>query len=108
MHSGFLELRNTFDTNFVVKYTGDIPVTKQAQREVERILSLWGEARIATAARLGELSKVDNGFLYGGFSIADAFFWPVLWVCFSRGCKGASSFETRDNSIDVSLAISNI
>jgi len=28
--------------------------------------------------RLGELGENDDGFLFGGYSIADAFFWPVL------------------------------
>ena len=44
------------------------------------MLTLWGEARSRTVARLRELGKADEGFLFGGFGIADAFFWPVLWV----------------------------
>jgi glutathione S-transferase len=84
MHSGFSELRNTYDTNFVAKYTGKILVTEQGQKEIERILSVWGEARVAAAARLRDLGEVDEGFLFGGFGIADAFFWPVLWVCIWR------------------------
>lgn len=81
MHSGFGELRNTYHTNFVAKYSGKIRVTEQGAKEIKRVLSLWGEARLRTATRLRELGEVDEGYLFGGFSIADSFFWPILWVC---------------------------
>jgi len=29
---------------------------------------------------LNELGEKDEGFLFGGFGIVDAFYWPVLWV----------------------------
>jgi glutathione S-transferase len=86
MHSGFSVMRNTYDTNFIAKYTGSIPITAEGRKEVERMLRLWSDARLRTAKRLGELGEVDDGFLFGGFGIADAFFWPVLWVCDSRVC----------------------
>jgi glutathione S-transferase len=81
MHSGFDELRNTYHTNFVAKYTGRIPVTEQGAKEIKRVLTLWGDARVRTATRLKALGEVDGGYLFGNFSIADSFFWPVLWVC---------------------------
>jgi glutathione S-transferase len=80
MHSGFFVMRNTYDTNFVAKYTGKVPITEEGRRDVERVLRLWGESRLKTIKRLGELGEKDEGFLFGGFGIADAFFWPVLWV----------------------------
>jgi glutathione S-transferase len=82
MHSGFSTLRNTFDSNFVAHFTGPIPVTEAARKEIERMLEVWGQARQKTVARLDLLGKrdEDEGFLFGGFGIADAFFWPVLWV----------------------------
>lgn len=43
---------------------------------------IWDSARKATTERLALLGEVDDGFLFGGFSIADAFFWPILWVGF--------------------------
>ena len=73
-------MRNTYDTNFVAKYTGKVPITEEGRRDVERVLRLWGESRLKTIKRLGELGEKDEGFLFGGFGIADAFFWPVLWV----------------------------
>ncbi|KAH8704152.1 putative glutathione S transferase [Talaromyces proteolyticus] len=79
MHSGFSAVRGTFGTNFLARYTGNIPIPDNAKREVERILAIWDEARKQTKERLAALGQVDDGFLFGGFSIADAFFWPVLW-----------------------------
>ncbi|KAF9893378.1 hypothetical protein FE257_011810 [Aspergillus nanangensis] len=79
MHSGFSTLRNNFGTNFLARYTGNIPVSEQARSDVRRLLTLWDRSRKATKARLAEIGGKDEGFLFGGFSIADAFFWPVLW-----------------------------
>jgi glutathione S-transferase len=83
MHSGFPVLRNNFSTNFLGKYTGNIPIPDGTDAEIARMLRIWDLARKATAERLAVLGEVDEGFLFGGFSIADAFFWPVLWVCFA-------------------------
>jgi glutathione S-transferase len=85
MHSGFSVMRNTYDTNFVAKYEGKIPITEEGRKEVERMLKLWGEARVRAVKRLRELGERDEGFLFGGFGIADAFFWPVLWVRYKFG-----------------------
>ena len=80
MHSGFSVIRNTYDTNFIGKYTGKVPVTEDGRKDVERVLKIWGESRLRTVKRLGDLGEKDEGFLFGEFGIADAFFWPVLWV----------------------------
>lgn len=80
MHSGFSELRNTCPGNFVAKYTGNVPVSEKARQEAERALSLWHQARTKTAQRLKELGEEDEGYLFGKFGIADAFYWPLLWV----------------------------
>lgn len=81
MHSGFSAVRNTFGTNFIARYTGNVPVSDAARKEIERLLTIWDESRKATKQRLAGLGEEDEGFLFGKFSIADAFFWPVLWVC---------------------------
>lgn len=81
IHSGFSALRS-FDTNFVAKYTGEIPVSDQALKDIERVLKVWENARELTVKRLEELGEEDEGFLFGAFGIADAFYWPVLWVWF--------------------------
>ncbi|CEL06015.1 hypothetical protein ASPCAL07127 [Aspergillus calidoustus] len=81
MHAGFATLRNTFHTNFVTNYVGEIAVSEAASKEIARALSIWDSARKATVSRLRAIGEEesDQGFLFGGFSIADAFFWPVLW-----------------------------
>lgn len=78
MHSGFSELR-TYDTNFVAKYTGMIPSTAQSLKDIKRVLEIWDTARRTTITRMKKLGEFDEGFLFGSFGIADAFFWPVLW-----------------------------
>ncbi|KAI1145315.1 hypothetical protein F4825DRAFT_444190 [Nemania diffusa] len=85
MHSGFAALRNAYPSNFVGRFEGTgIPFDEPVQRDVRKIFALWGDVRAATKKRLALLGEEDEGFLCGGFSIADAFFWPVLWVswCF--------------------------
>ncbi|KAK6075593.1 glutathione s-transferase [Seiridium cupressi] len=79
IHAGFNEIRNTYPTNFIAKYTGKIPINDAAAKEIAKMNRLWTTARIQTMERLRELGEEDEGFLFGGFSIADAFFWPVLW-----------------------------
>jgi len=78
MHSGFQELRGTYHTNFLARYRGTVPISEKGKKEIERMLRLWGEARKVTGEVLGD---EDGGYLYGGFGVVDAFFWPVLWVC---------------------------
>lgn len=85
MHSGFSTLRGIYHTNFLARYTGNVPIPDEAQKDIKRLLTLWDEARKATKERLAILGEADEGFLFGGFSIADAFFWPVLWVWLSLG-----------------------
>lgn len=84
MHSGFTALRNEFATNFIARYefTGEVPMSEQAKGDCEKMVKLWSESRAATVERLKTLGKEgeDEGFLFGKFGIADAFFWPVLWV----------------------------
>ncbi|PGH15410.1 hypothetical protein AJ79_02386 [Helicocarpus griseus UAMH5409] len=81
MHSGFTAIRNTYHTNFIGRYVGDIPFSKEAADDIERVLAVWGDARKKTAERLKELGQEgeDDRFLFGKFGIADAFFWPMLW-----------------------------
>lgn len=80
MHSGFSALRTDFVANFVGKYEGKVPISDNVKNDVQRILTLLGESRKFTRQRLQELGEKDGGFLFGEFGIADAFFWPVLWV----------------------------
>lgn len=80
MHSGFSEIRNTYSSNFIAKYEGKIPMTEDAAKEIRKMIDIWNTARAVTKERLQQLGEKDEGYLFGAFSIADAFFWPVLWV----------------------------
>lgn len=80
MHSGFENLRGAFPGSFVAKYTGKIPISEAAAKDLRKLVELWSKARAQSKQRLAEIGETDDGFLYGRFSIADAFFWPVLWV----------------------------
>ncbi|KAH8668976.1 hypothetical protein BX600DRAFT_461059 [Xylariales sp. PMI_506] len=79
MHSGFAALRNGYTTNFLARYEGPVPVSEAAAADLRKLAALWSRSRAQTRERLAELGEEDEGFLFGGFSIADAFFWPPLW-----------------------------
>jgi glutathione S-transferase len=81
MHSGFAALRDAYPSNFVARFTGPgIPFDKATAKDTRKLVELWSDLRAAAKRRLKLLKEADEGFLCGGFSIADAFFWPVLWV----------------------------
>ncbi|TGJ76151.1 hypothetical protein E0Z10_g10916 [Xylaria hypoxylon] len=80
MHSGFAVLRDAYTCNFVARYSGPgIPFGEAVAGDVRKLFALWDRVRVAAKKRLAQLGETDRGFLCGGFSIADAFFWPVLW-----------------------------
>ncbi len=68
MHSGFSALRTACPMNLRVAYT-DFPVTEEVQADLTRIEALWGFARMRFAD--------GSPWLFGAYSVADAFFAPV-------------------------------
>lgn len=69
MHSGFAELRKVWPMNFSrvgMRHLRPPGVT----RDIERIVAIWTEARAGFGA--------GGRFLFGGFSIADAMYAPVV------------------------------
>ncbi|HEY0713906.1 MAG TPA: glutathione S-transferase family protein [Polyangia bacterium] len=68
MHSGFANLRSSLTMNFSASFPG-LGWSLKVQRDIDRILAMWADAR----ARFGG----GGSFLFGEFSIADAFFAPV-------------------------------
>jgi glutathione S-transferase len=68
MHSGFAELRSTLTMNFSARFSGGL-WRLGVQKEIARIIAAWDDAR----GRFG----ADGPFLFGAFSVADAFFAPV-------------------------------
>jgi glutathione S-transferase len=68
MHSGFADLRSAMPMNIKARLPGR-GRTPGCQADIGRICEIWEEC----LARFGH-----HGFLFGDFSIADAFFAPVV------------------------------
>lgn len=71
MHSGFVELRKALPMN-VRRVYRDWKITPEVQADITRISALWRDCR----QRFGE--PAGGPFLFGGFTIADAMFAPVV------------------------------
>jgi glutathione S-transferase len=70
MHAGFAHLRSRLPMNC----EASIPLGRLeivVQREVDRIMDIWGEARASHGT--------GGPFLFGRFTIADAYFAPVVF-----------------------------
>jgi glutathione S-transferase len=71
MHAGFAHLRSAMPMNLKFKLKGK-PATPEVQRDIDRIVEIWLEARTQFAHDKGP-------WLFGDFGIADAMFAPVAW-----------------------------
>jgi len=69
MHAGFPNLRQRMPMNCEAHLPG-ARTEVAVQRDIDRILEIWGDCRKAHAA--------GGPFLFGNFSIADAYFAPVV------------------------------
>lgn len=69
MHSGFQNLRQNMPMNCRTKYPGK-GLEPGVQQDIDRITSIWQESRQKFGA--------GGNFLFGNFTIADAFFAPVV------------------------------
>lgn len=69
MHSGFNDLRHEVPMN-CRRFIDNFEISEAVQKDIHRICQLWTEAL--------EKSASDQ-FLYGDFSIADAFYAPVVF-----------------------------
>jgi glutathione S-transferase len=69
MHSGFAALRSEMPMNLRMTPIAK-PVSEAVRADVERILTLWAQAR----ARFGQ----GGPFLFGTFGAADIFYAPVV------------------------------
>lgn len=69
MHAGFPHLRAAMPMNCSARFPG-LLLEKGVARDIARIFEIWSEAR----SRFGE----EGRLLFGGFTIADAFFAPVV------------------------------
>ena len=69
MHSGFQAMRSKMPMNIRTRYPGK-GLTPESQKDIDRIVALWTECR----ERFGGAGSL----LFGRFSVADAFFAPVV------------------------------
>ena len=69
MHSGFQALRGKMPMNIRGRHPGK-GLTPESKRDIDRIVALWAECR--------ERFGAGGPLLFGRFSIADAFFAPVV------------------------------
>src|SRR5688572_24554464 len=69
MHSGFHAMRGKMPMNIRSRYPGK-GLTPESQKDIDRIVSLWTQCR----ERFGGAGSL----LFGRFSVADAFFAPVV------------------------------
>ncbi|HEX7221262.1 MAG TPA: glutathione S-transferase family protein [Burkholderiales bacterium] len=72
MHSGFQGVRSRMPMNIRGSYPGK-GLTPESKKDIERIAALWIECR----EKFGKMSG-GGSLLFGGFSIADAFYAPVV------------------------------
>jgi glutathione S-transferase len=69
MHSGFQNLRQNMFMNCRNRYPGK-GLANGVQKDIDRIKNIWQDAR--------QKFGFDGEFLFGDFTIADAFFAPVV------------------------------
>ncbi len=75
MHAGFGALRSAMPMNIKMRLRG-APLSAAVAADVARILACWRDAR----ERFAPMAAGGPGpYLFGGFSIADAMFAPVVW-----------------------------
>jgi glutathione S-transferase len=74
MHSGFSAMRSAMPMNVKLKCRGATP-SLEVSADIERIVSIWSEAREGFAATSGSTGP----WLFGDFSVADAMYAPVVW-----------------------------
>lgn len=89
MHGGFAALRQNLPMDISRRYPGAGRVEK-AKADVERVTTIWRDCR----KRFGEAGANGKGpFLFGGFTIADAMYAPVV-----------TRFQTYDVKLDTTCA----
>lgn len=71
MHAGFANLRKAMPMNLKLRLKGK-PVDAVVQRDIDRIIEIWTEARTQFATN-------DGPYLFGAFSVADAMYAPIAW-----------------------------
>ncbi len=69
MHAGFVNLRKAMPMNLKLRLKGK-PADAAVQRDIDRIIEIWTEART-------QFATSDGPYLFGAFSVADAMYAPI-------------------------------
>jgi glutathione S-transferase len=96
MHSGFPALREHMTMNCRARGRS-VPMTDELSADIERVCDIWKSTRAEFGAA--------GDFLFGPFSIADAFFAPVVcrFVTYDVECSGAGA-----DYMEAMLALPNL
>lgn len=73
MHSGFADIRRDMPMDIVNRHPGE-GQSELALAAAQRVVEIWRGMR----TRFGAKAARDDGFLFGGFTIADAMYAPVV------------------------------
>jgi len=90
MHSGFLSLRNTLHMN-CRKHMTFARISEPLRADINRICGIWKSCQ--------EKHSVSGPFLFGGFTIADAMYAPVVLRFNSYGIDVGETEKEYMNSI---------
>src|SRR6185436_3056357 len=72
-HAGFQGVRGAMPMNIRGGHPGK-GLTPQSRKDIERILEIWASCR----EKFGKMSGEGGPLLFGAFSVADAFYAPVV------------------------------
>jgi glutathione S-transferase len=92
MHSGFFALRGEMPMNCRANQRL-LDITPACRSDIDKVEALWAECMSTAAHARHKKGECNQGYLLGEFSIADAFFVPV--VVRLRGYKVAVNATTQ-------------
>jgi glutathione S-transferase len=95
MHSGFMDLRQAMTMNIRARFPGK-GRTAGAQGDIGRICEIWEDCM----SRSG-----PNDFLFGEFSIADAFYAPVVMRFLTYGVSLAPALQAYVDRVAAHAAV---
>jgi glutathione S-transferase len=96
MHAGFQALRDKMPMNIDRSYPGK-GLTPESRKDIDRVVALWSECR----ERFGS----GGSLLFGRFSIADAFFAPVVMRFRTYGVGVPRSAEDYCTAVESLAAV---
>lgn len=90
MHAGFFTIRNEMPMN-IRRVIDGFSITPECQLEIDRVKEVW-QTCLDKKAQAGP-------FLFGGFTIADAMFAPIVWRFNSYGVRLDGALKDYSDAI---------